>query len=241
MNASMATSQTAPFPLKWIVHTLGGVGMSAVIVLTYLAPNPDLPFRVPESARIVVFHVPCHWVAVVGFCAAMVYGLRYLKTRDLAFDNKSAAAAEVGLLFVTVGTLTGAVFGGQQWDGSWFYFDLREPKVFSILVLMLIYAALFALRSAFDEPELRARFSAVYVVFGLLATPFLMFVLPRSMSQMHPVDRSAYEPYRACLNASLILYTWLYAWLWSLRVRIGQRTGTTSSVVVEEKLSGATV
>ncbi len=241
MEATLKLSKSIPAPVL-LLHCVGGLAMAAVIVATYLAPNPDVKgFRVPEAARIVVFHVPCHWVALVGFVAAVFFGARYLQTRDLAFDNKSAAAAEIGLLFVTLGTLTGAVFGGQQWDGSWFYFDLREPKLFSILILMLIYAALFALRSSFDDPDLRARFSAVYTIFGLIATPYLMYVLPRSMSPMHPPDLSAYEPYRVCLNLALILYTWLFVWLWSLRTRAGQWRMEHYGPVVIEEYPGATL
>jgi heme exporter protein C len=208
------------------VHWLFGLGMGAVIVATYLAPNPDVPgFRNPATARIVVFHVPCHWVAFLAFFMSMVYGIRYLTKRNFDDDIKSAASAEIGLLFATLGTLTGAVFGGQQWSGTWFYMDLHEIRVISILVLLLTYAAYFALRGAIEDDEQRAIVSSVYAVIGFLAAILLIFVLPRikEADSIHPTNRSAYGVYEMQLYGSLICYTWLYFWMWSLRVRIGRR------------------
>ncbi|PMP85860.1 MAG: cytochrome C biogenesis protein, partial [Roseiflexus castenholzii] len=48
-------------------------------------------------------------------------------------------------------------------------------------------AALFALRSAIDEPERRRRLAAVYSLFAFVTMPFLMFVAPRmAESTLHP-------------------------------------------------------
>jgi len=54
-------------------------------------------------------------------------------------------------------------------------------------VLLLIYAAYFALRSAIDEPARRRRLAAVYNLFAAVTMPFLLFVAPRvAESTLHP-------------------------------------------------------
>lgn len=239
MEATATMTKTAAFNPALIAHWLGGLGMAALIVTSYRAPNPTvIGFLHPESARLMIFHVPCHWVAFLAFFCAMWFGIRYLAKRNLADDDKSAAAAEIGLLFATVGTLTGAVFAGRQWGDNWFYLDIHEVRIFSILILLMTYAAYLALRSSFDDDERRATVCGVYSILGFVASIFLMFVLPRIMASqsLHPIDRSAYKPYHWHFMAGLLLYTWLYAWMWSLRVRAGEKIGWSKfrGVVVEQ-------
>jgi heme exporter protein C len=217
-----------------IVHWLFGLGMAAVIVATYLAPNPDVKgWRRPESARLVVFHVPCHWVAFLAFFSAMLFAIRFLMKRNLEDDLKSCASAEIGLLFATLGTLTGGVFGGQQWSGTWFYMDFHEIRVISILILLLTYAAYFALRSAIEDEDQRATVSSVYAVIGFIGAVFLIFVLPRikEADSLHPTNRNAYRVYNVPFFGALITYTWLYFWIWSMRVRIGRRQMDSRAII----------
>ena len=54
---------------------------------------PSAPGFKGESARIVFFHVPQAWVAVLAFCVNLVASLRYLRTRDPLDDARAAAAA----------------------------------------------------------------------------------------------------------------------------------------------------
>src|SRR5690554_2341135 len=51
---------------------------------------------------------------------------------------------------------------------------------------MLIFVAYFILRSAFNDPEKKAKISAVYNIFGVTTIPFLLYIIPRQLPSLHP-------------------------------------------------------
>jgi heme exporter protein C len=128
-------------------------------------------------------HVPTAWVTSLAFALSAVYSLLYLRRRSASDDANAVAAAEVGFVFCILATVTGAIFAQIVWGVFWNW----DPRETSIVVLLLIYAAYFALRSAIDEPERKRRLSAVYNLFAAVTMPFLLFVAPRiADSSLHP-------------------------------------------------------
>jgi heme exporter protein C len=51
---------------------------------------------------------------------------------------------------------------------------------------MMIYVAYFVLRTAFDNPQKRAKISAVYNIFAATTIPFLLYIIPRQLPSLHP-------------------------------------------------------
>jgi heme exporter protein C len=158
-----------------------GVWLAGVVVAMFLL--------VPQYAglgnagRIIIMHVPTAWVTSVAFAVSAIYSILYLRRRRAADDAFAVAAAEVGFLFCILATVTGSIFAQLVWGVFWNW----DPRETSILVLLLIYAAYFALRSAIDEPERRRRLAAVYNIFAAVTMPFLLFVAPRvAESSLHP-------------------------------------------------------
>ena len=136
-----------------------------------------------DAGRIIIMHVPTAWVTSVAFVVSGVYSALYLFRRKLSDDANSVAAAEVGFLFCILATVTGAIFAQIVWGVFWNW----DPRETSILVLLLIYAAYFALRSAIDDGGRKRRLAAVYNLFAAVTMPFLLFVAPRlADSSLHP-------------------------------------------------------
>jgi heme exporter protein C len=167
--------------LAQVAKLLLGVWLAGVVVAMFL--------YVPQYAglgnagRIIIMHVPTAWVTSLAFAVSAVYSILYLRRRRAVDDNFAVAATEVGFLFCILATVTGAIFAQLVWGVFWNW----DPRETSILVLLLIYAAYFALRSAIDEPERRRRLAAVYNVFAAITMPFLLFVAPRvAESSLHP-------------------------------------------------------
>lgn len=194
-------------------------------------PSITLPFimGLEERARIIFFHVPMSWIAVIAYLAAMIYGIRYLQSRDLAFDSLMAATAGVGTLFAVLATTTGSVWAKFNWGTFWNW----DPRQTSIVVLLLIYFALFLFRSTVDDPHKRARLSSVYAIVAFVTVPFLVFVLPRIMPGLHPgskddttagpmlsLQSDTLNPVKQVLfGAALMAFTMVFYWIVGLRAR----------------------
>jgi heme exporter protein C len=197
--------------------------MVAVIVASFLYV-PAIPGfgATGETARLIVYHVPSAWVAVLAFLMATVSSVRYLQKRDLSLDRQALVNAELGMVFCLLATVTGAIWSRAAWGMYWNW----DPRQTSIAVLLMIYAAYFVLRSAVGDAELRARLSAVYAVLAFLTVPFLMFVVPRVFPSLHPnlggVERVSImsREVMVVFLASLVGFTGIYAWAYNLQVRM---------------------
>jgi heme exporter protein C len=155
---------------------LAGVAMSMFLIV----PQYE---GLGNAGRIIIMHVPTAWVCVLAFAVSAVYSALYLWKRRPAYDDYALAAAESGFLFTALATITGMIFSQVVWGVYWNW----DPRQTSIFVLLLIYAALFALRSAIEDVQRRRQLSAVYSLFAFVTVPFLIFVAPRlSESTLHP-------------------------------------------------------
>ncbi len=192
--------------------------MAATAVAAFVyAP---LATKLGPYTRILYFHVPAAWVSVVAFGAAAWSAARYLATRDLAHDDRSAAAARLGLVFTILATLTGSIWAKAMWGAFWNW----DPRQVSIFFLILIYGAYHTLRAAAEDRDRRARAAAVYALLAFVTVPFLVFVAPRMATfTLHPepvLNRSGtldMHPRMALVLASSALaHTVLFFWLWRI-------------------------
>ncbi len=196
--------------------------LSVVIVAAFFYVQPAQGF-IGESSRIVFFHVPMAWIAVLAFLVSCITSVMYLKRRDPKDDIRASVSAGLGLLFAVLATTTGAVFAKIMWGAYWNW----DPRQTSITILLLIYAAYLALRGAVDDPERRASLSAVYAILAFVTVPFLVFVVPRIYWSLHPdtiinaQGTNEFDSrYTQVLMASLVGFTGLYIWLYTLGCRI---------------------
>ncbi|MEQ9308561.1 MAG: cytochrome c biogenesis protein CcsA [Balneolaceae bacterium] len=163
---------------KYIV----AIWMTLVIAGGILIQIPEIPI-LEQTARNIFFHVPM-WMAMFSmFTVSFIYSIRYLNNQNQIFDIKAESAARVGMVFGVCGLLTGSLWARFTW-GTWWTF--AEPKMNLAALAMMIYVAYFVLRSAFDDEEKRAKISAVYNIFAVTTVPFLLYVVPRQLTSLHP-------------------------------------------------------
>ncbi|MER3474298.1 MAG: cytochrome C biogenesis protein [Armatimonadota bacterium] len=204
-----------------IAKALTGVWIAGVIAVAFLWLPPAQGFRSPEAARIVVFHVPCAILTFVAFLLNAAYSWGYLRTREPLTDAKANIAAELGMLFAVLATVTGSLFALEQWGSAWNW----DPRETSIVMLMLVYAAYFVLRGAVEERTKRARLSAAYALLAFPAMVFLIWILPRIVESLHPSNtlfsRSGLDPmYRLTLWSFFAGLLAVFVWMFRLRLRV---------------------
>lgn len=155
--------------------------MLLVIAATFLWVPPHEGLG--TSGRIIMLHVPTAWVSQVAFAVSALFSGLFLWRRRSAYDDRALAATELGFLFTILATVTGAIFSKIAW-GAWWSWDARQT---TILILLLMYGAYFALRSAIDDRERRTQLAAVYALFAIVPATLLLFVIPRQFeNSLHP-------------------------------------------------------
>jgi heme exporter protein C len=202
---------------RWLLLVWIAVAMAAGFLWAPLVPG------LGETTRVLYFHIPAAWITVVALAWSMIHSVLYLARRKIEHDDHAAAAAELGLLFCIVATVSGSLWAKAVWHSDWNW----DPRETSIFLLLLTYGAYLALRGTIEGEERRARLSAIYSAAAFVSVPFLMFVVPRLYFSLHPdpiintrgsIDMD--PRIRIAFLAMLVGFTGLFTWLLSLRVRV---------------------
>ncbi len=220
-------------PLSKIILS---VWITVVLILGFAMPMVPVPqhwYELPlipgleEKARNIIFHVPMAWTTMVAFAVSVVFSIRYLKTKNYVDEIRTVAAAGLGTMFCILATLTGSLWAKFNWGSFWNW----DPRETSIFILLLIYSAYFALRSAIDNEEKKATLSSAYAIIAGATTPFFIFVMPRVMKGLHPgskgdemgsapVAQLHMPPNMLILFlASIFGFTMFFYWIYNLKVR----------------------
>ncbi len=139
--------------------------------------------------RVFYFHVAAGWVGMLGFFVAAVAGIAYLRSKDLKWDGAGIAGVEIGLVFMLICIITGAIWARPIWNTWWTW----DPRLTTATIMELVYAAYLMLRSGIDDPEKRARFGAIYAIIGFVSVP-LTFISIRLFRTIHPVIIGSSDP-----------------------------------------------
>ncbi|MDR2711801.1 MAG: cytochrome c biogenesis protein CcsA [Clostridiales bacterium] len=148
------------------------------LVFTIVPPALGLGYLV----RIMFFHIPMAWVAVLGFLLSAWWAIRYLRTKQMRYHLLSSSAARLGLIFCLLATGSGAIFAKLTWGAYWNW----DPRQTTIFILLLIYGAYISLEASVEDPVRRANAAAVYTLFSFITVPFLVFIIPRFFESLHP-------------------------------------------------------
>jgi heme exporter protein C len=159
-----------------------------ILLLLYVVAG-GLLFEVPqlpvirESIRNIYFHVGMWFSMMFITFASLVFSIRYLWHQRADDDLRAVAAVKTGLVFGTLGLLTGMVWAKFTWGHFW----VNDPKLNGAVVGMLIYLAYMVLRGSVEGLEKKARLAAVYNVFAFVLFFVFIMILPRlAEASIHP-------------------------------------------------------
>ncbi|GAB4415899.1 MAG: cytochrome c biogenesis protein CcsA [Bryobacter sp.] len=124
----------------------------------------QLPDEADQGAiyRIMFFHIPSWFVCFALFLASGVLSAYAIGKRNFHADSLAVAATEVGLVFTSIGLVTGMIWARIIW-GIWWTWDARLTWAF---ITFLIYAGYLMMRRMIEEPAERMRVTGVLSVFA---------------------------------------------------------------------------
>ena len=114
--------------------------LEAALYLVFVQVPTD-SFQGPVQ-RIFYVHMAMWLATFSAFGLVAVASLLYLWKRQPAWDHLGRASAELGLLFCSLGLITGSIWAKPIW-GTWWTWD---PRLTLTLILWMIYAAYLLLR-----------------------------------------------------------------------------------------------
>ncbi len=195
--------------------------ISYSIVWGFLGEVPRLPI-LNETIRNLYFHVVM-WFAMLGMMIASLHGsLLYLSKNTRKYDLNAVQYAETGMVFATLGLLTGMVWANFTWGAPW----TDDPKLNGTAITMIIYTAYFILRGSIEDPEKKARISAVYNIFAFVLMIVFIGILPRLTDSLHPGNggNPGFNNYDMDSNLRMVFYPAVVGWImmgvWVSRVKI---------------------
>jgi len=160
----------------------------SIYMIFFIAPIPIDPMEAagnPVNFKIFYFHVPIAATAYLAFAIVFISSIMYLRTKKEKWDIKAVSASEIGVIFAVLTLITGSLWAKSAWGQFWVTWDVRLN---TSLVLFLIYLSYLMVRKSIDEPEKRARLSAVFGIVGFIGVP-LSFLSIRlwNRATVHPV------------------------------------------------------
>jgi heme exporter protein C len=177
-----------------------------------------------ETVRNLYFHVTM-WFTMIFLLGTSVYhSIQYLRKSDVKSDLISNAYVETGLVFATLGLVTGSLWAKFTWGDWW----TNDPKLNSVAIGLLIYLAYGLVRSSMPDEQQKARISNVYNIFAFVIFMILIWILPRMTDSLHPGNggNPGFSKYDLDSNMRLVFYpaiiawTLLGYWIANLRIRI---------------------
>ncbi|NLX11840.1 MAG: cytochrome c biogenesis protein CcsA [Chloroflexi bacterium] len=136
-----------------------------------------------EVQRVFYIHLGSFLGAFLAFGATVVAGIAYLRTRNTKWDTLGVAGVEIGLGFSTITILTGMAWARPIWNTWWTW----DPRLTSIAIMWLAYAAYMMLRAGIEDPERRRRFAAVYGIIAFASLLYTVIIIRLRPDTIHPV------------------------------------------------------
>jgi heme exporter protein C len=208
---------------RWV--TVFGLLLLAGVYVRALAFTPEERIQ-GLAQKIYYVHVPSAWSAMLAMGLLGLASILFLFLKDPRYDRFAAASAEVGTAFSLVMLTTGPLWAKPIW-GTWWTWDARLTLT---LMLFFMFIGYLVLRGAVSDPGLRARYSAVLGICGLVLLPFihLSVYLFRTMHPapivLKPSAPSAPPAMVITLLSSFAVFTLLYVGFVMQRYAMGERT-----------------
>lgn len=194
------------------------VSMLITVAMGLTAP-PDA--NQGSLVRLFFIHASVAWLSYMAYLGTGLFGLLYLIRRERRFDRLAMASAEIGVLFTIATIVAGMLWAKPTWGVYWTWDARLTTTAFSLV----IYGGYLLIRSMIDDPERRARVSAVVGLVGTLYVPVNYMAVnwwrgvhqPQTVRLLGGLSFEGAPIYGIVLTVATLAFTLLYFYL--LRVR----------------------
>lgn len=153
---------------RYLVVLTGLLMLANLYLIFMVAPTDSVLGHVQ---RVFYFHVPMAIMSFVAFLIVFIASVVYLFRREPRWDSLANAAAEVGVVFISLALITGIIWAKPVWNAWW----LWTPRLTTTLILWLIYVAYLMIRAYAPSPSKAAVYGAVMGVIGFVDVVVVYF------------------------------------------------------------------
>jgi len=177
-----ATSLARPSSLAWVLSTSLLAGAFAAHILYIFLATPSAQEAAGGVAqKILYFHAPSAYAFYLGGAACFLASAIYLVKPSPKADAWAQAGAEVALLFGMMVLTSGPLWGKKAWGFYWTW----DPRLTTMLLSVLLYAAMLIFRRYVGHGEAERRFAAAFGVLGTVLLPIIHYAV-RLWGGNHP-------------------------------------------------------
>lgn len=204
-----------------VLMAIAGVAVGIGLWFALTAPPDTLQ---GEYSRLLGIHPPAMWTAFVAFGVTAFASIMWLIRKTDRWDRLGEASVEVGVIFTAIGLFTGMVWGQAVWGTPW---DWQDPRLMSTAVMFFVYLGYLALRNAIDDPQVRARRSAILGVIAVIQVPLVYFSVNmfRTLHQtqsVRPDGSTMPDEMLMAMGINMLAYTLLYVALVVARIDVAK-------------------
>ena len=200
---------------------LGAATLLSLLVAVVLGLSAPLDVNQGSMVRVMFLHVPSAWMSYLAYIGTGLFGLLYLLKRDRRWDRLAMASAEIGVLFTIVVLIGGMLWAKPTWGVYWTW----DARLTTTALSLVVYGGYLLIRNLIDDPDRRARVSAVVGLVGTLYVPINYMAVEwwRGVHQtqtLRLLGKPSFEAapiYGWVLLVATVAFTILYVYL--LRVR----------------------
>ncbi|MBF0463329.1 MAG: cytochrome c biogenesis protein CcsA [Magnetococcales bacterium] len=200
---------------------LGLLTLVALGIGLWLVMTAPADYQQGDAVRILYVHVPSAKMALFSYGVLTIVSCLFLWRRNETLDIVAEASVVVGAGFTFLTLASGSIWGKPMW-GAWWAWDARLT---SMLVLLILFMGLMALRNALDDPLKAARATAVLAIIGAVDLPIIHFsvvwwrTLHQPPSFGGPAKQAITGDLLPPLWAMSVAFVLLGAWLLVLKSR----------------------